>query len=51
MIAFVALPVALARATLHRVSSDGAGAKLTRAEVALLMRQVQEMSVFSSPVE
>ncbi len=49
MIAFVALPVALARATLRKVRVDGAGTKLTRGEVAELMRQVQVLS--ATPVE
>jgi farnesyl-diphosphate farnesyltransferase len=34
MVAFTALPVLLARSTLDRVERDGAGAKLTRSEVA-----------------
>lgn len=40
-VGFVALPVELARATLSRVRRDGAGAKLTRGEVAELMASVQ----------
>jgi farnesyl-diphosphate farnesyltransferase len=44
MVAFVALPVALARATLRKVMIDGAGTKLSRGEVAELMRQVQALS-------
>jgi len=43
-VSFVALPVALARATLERVRRDGAGVKLNRTEVAMLMRSVQAMS-------
>ena len=33
LVAFTALPVELARATLDRVESDGPGAKITRVEV------------------
>lgn len=40
VVAFVALPVALARATLDRVRDEGAGAKLSRDEVATLFEQV-----------
>jgi farnesyl-diphosphate farnesyltransferase len=50
-IAFVALPVMLARATLERVRSEGAGAKLSRAEVAELMARVQVLSDSSGGVE
>lgn len=39
-VSFVALPVALARATLQRVRLEGAGAKLSRAEVATLMHEI-----------
>lgn len=38
---FTALPVALARATLERVETAGAGAKLTRLEVAEIVAKVE----------
>jgi farnesyl-diphosphate farnesyltransferase len=40
LVAFTALPVALARATLDRVESSGPGTKLTRPEVYALMQGV-----------
>ncbi|HQK17904.1 MAG TPA: squalene/phytoene synthase family protein [Polyangiaceae bacterium] len=43
-IAFAALPVALARASLQKISKMGAGAKLTRAEVAELWGRVVALS-------
>lgn len=39
VIAFAALPVALARATLDRVECEGPGAKLTRAEVRAIVSE------------
>lgn len=42
IIAFTALPILLARATLDRVEASGPGAKITRAEVAALMSRLQE---------
>lgn len=41
MVAFNALPVALARATLDRVEAEGPGAKLTRPQVYALVEAVQ----------
>jgi farnesyl-diphosphate farnesyltransferase len=40
VVAFTALPVELARASLHRVESEGPGAKLTRPEVFEIYEQV-----------
>jgi farnesyl-diphosphate farnesyltransferase len=41
IVAFTALPVLLARATLDRVERAGAGAKLTRDEVTAIMNRLR----------
>jgi farnesyl-diphosphate farnesyltransferase len=42
IVAFTALPVLLARATLDRVESAGPGAKLSRSEVASIVQQMNQ---------
>jgi farnesyl-diphosphate farnesyltransferase len=49
VVAFTALPVELAWATLDRVEDRGAGAKLSRAEVFFLDRRVKEAIAAKRP--
>jgi len=42
IVAFTALPILLARATLARVERDGPGSRISRSEVATLMARLQE---------
>ncbi len=49
VVAFCALPVLLARATLDRVERDGAGAKVSRLEVAALVARLEAALLVGSP--
>lgn len=50
VVAFNALPVLLARATLDRVEAEGSGAKISRDEVATILAEMHEAIASGQPV-